>query len=302
MAYHNVKNFVMDVMAFSKKGIALATLAGGLLIFGLKLSAYYLSGSIALLSDALESVVNIVASGMVLYAVWLSDTPADRDHNYGHQKVENISGLVEGILILVAAVLIAEKAVVRLLNPAELANLNLALAVSLLATILNGLLSWMLIRASRRYGSMALEGDSKHLLSDVLSSMAVVAGLAVASLTGWAFLDSALAIGVSLLLAKMGVTLIRRASTELMDQSCPREESRIIELLKKHEYLFIDFHDIKTRRSGNRVFAELHLTVRGEKTVEEAHSLTDHLEEDLQREMPELTITIHIETPARKPE
>lgn len=296
------KTFMMDVMAFSKKGIALATLAGGLLIFGLKLSAYFLSGSIALLSDALESVVNIVASGMVLYAVWLSDTPADRDHNYGHQKVENISGLVEGILILVAAVLIAEKAVGRLLNPAELANLNLALAVSLLATILNGLLSCMLLRASRRYGSMALEGDSKHLLSDVLSSMAVVAGLAVASLTGWAFLDSALAIGVSLLMAKMGVTLIRRASTELMDQSCPREESRIIELLKKHEYLFIDFHDIKTRRSGNRVFAELHLTVKGEKTVEEAHSLTDHLEEDLQREMPELTITIHIETPARKPE
>lgn len=288
-------------MAFSKKGIASATLTGGLLIFGMKLSAYFLSGSIALLSDALESVVNIVASGMALYAVWLSDSPADRDHNYGHQKVENISGLVEGILIVVAAALIAEKAVERLQKPAGLANLNLALAVSLAATALNGLLSWMLMRASRRYGSMALEGDSRHLFSDVLSSLAVVVGLAVASFTGWIFLDSVLAIGVALLLAKMGVALIRKASTELMDQSCPQEEARIIELLRKHEYLFVDFHDIKTRRSGNRVFAELHLTVKGEKTVEEAHGLTDHLEEDLQREMPELTITIHIETPPRRP-
>jgi cation diffusion facilitator family transporter len=284
-------------MAISKKDTALLALAGGLLIFGMKLTAYFLSGSVALLSDALESVVNIIASGMVLYAVWLSDSPADRDHNYGHQKVENISGLVEGILIMVAAVLITEKALTRLLKPAGLSNLDLALAVSLAATCLNALLSGLLLKTSRRFGSMALEGDSKHLLSDVLSSLAVVAGLAVASLTGWVFLDSALAIGVALLLARMGAGLIRKASTGLMDQSCPQEEARIIDLLRKHEYLFVDFHDIKTRRSGNRVFAELHLTVKGDKTVEEAHRLTDHLEEDLQREMPEVSLTIHIEAP-----
>ncbi len=287
-------------MSITKKGMALFTLAGGLVIFGMKLAAYFLSGSVALLSDAMESVVNIIASGIMLYAVYLADSPADRSHNYGHQKVENISSLIEGFLIIVAAVLITEKAIVRLLRPVDLFNVNLALVVSLAATALNGLLSWMLIRTARRFGSIALEGDSKHLLSDVLSSVAVVAGLMVAKLTGWAFLDSALAIGVALLLVQMGIDLIKKSSTELMDQSCPEEEARIIELLKKHDGLYVDFHDIKTRRSGNRVFAELHLTVKGDKTVEEAHNLTDHLEEDLQNEMPEVSITIHVETPPKK--
>jgi cation diffusion facilitator family transporter len=286
-------------MSITKKGMAIFTLAGGLAIFGMKLAAYFLSGSVALLSDAMESVVNIIASGIMLYAVYLADSPADRSHNYGHQKVENISSLIEGFLIIVAAVLITEKAIVRLLRPVDLFNVNLALVVSLAATALNGLLSWMLIRTARRFGSIALEGDSKHLLSDVLSSVAVVAGLLVAKFTGWAFLDSVLAIGVALLLVKMGIDLVKRSSTGLMDQSCPEEEARIIELLKNHEYLFVDFHDIKTRRSGNKVFAELHLTVKGDKTVEEAHNVTDHLEEDLQKEMPELSITIHIETPPK---
>jgi len=287
-------------MSITKKGMALFTLAGGVVIFGMKLTAYFLSGSVALLSDAMESIVNIIASGMMLYAVYLSDSPADSTHNYGHQKVENISSLIEGFLIIVAAVLITEKAIIRLFHPVELLNVNIALLVSLAATALNGLLSFMLIKTARKFGSMALEGDSKHLLSDVLSSVAVVIGLGVAKLTGWAFLDSALAIGVALLLVKMGIDLVRKSSTELMDQSCPEEEARIIELLKNHEYLFVDFHDIKTRRSGNKVFAELHLTVRGDKTVEEAHNLTDHLEEDLQKEMPEVSLTIHVEAPHNK--
>jgi len=287
-------------MSLTKKGMALFTLAGGLVIFGMKLAAYFMSGSVALLSDAMESIVNIIASGVMLYAVYLADSPADRSHNYGHQKVENISSLIEGFLILVAAVLITEKAIDRLFHPIELFNVNLALIISLAATGLNGLLSWMLIRTARRFNSLALEGDSKHLLSDVLSSVAVVAGLLVAKFTEWAFLDSALAIGVALLLVKMGFDLIRKSSTGLMDQSCPEEEARIIEILKKHDGLFVDFHDIKTRRSGNKVFSELHLTVKGDKTVEEAHNLTDHLEEDLQSEMPEVSITIHVETPPKK--
>jgi len=287
-------------MSITKKGMAIFTLAGGLVIFGMKLAAYFLSGSVALLSDAMESIVNIIASGVMLYAVYLADSPADRTHNYGHQKVENISSLIEGFLIVVAAVLISEKAIGRLLHPIALFNVNTALIVSLAATGLNGLLSWMLIKTAHKFGSIALEGDSKHLLSDVLSSIAVVVGLMVAKFTGWAFLDSALAIGVALLLVKMGIELIKKSSTELMDQACPEEEARIIEILKKHDGLFVDFHDIKTRRSGNKVFAELHLTVKGEKTVEEAHNLTDHLEEDLQKELPEVSMTIHVETPQKK--
>lgn len=287
-------------MGINKKFMAIVTLAGGLLIFALKITAYFMSESVALLSDALESVVNIIASGMMLYAVYISDSPADSTHNYGHQKVENISSLIEGLLIIVAAVLITEKAIVRLFHPVELSNVNAALFVSLAATLLNGLLSFMLIKTARKYGSLALEGDSKHLLSDVLSSLAVVSGLALAKVAGWFFLDSALAVMVAVLLVKMGYDLVRKSSHGLMDQSCPEEEARIAELLKNHDDLFLDFHDIKTRRSGNRVFAELHLTVKGDKTVEEAHDLTDHLEEDLRKEFPEISLTIHIEAPYSK--
>ena len=284
-------------MSITKKNAAWMTLTGGLVIFVLKLAAYFLSGSVALLSDALESIVNLLASGMMLYAVYLSEEPADRTHNYGHQKVENISSLIEGILILVAAVMIAEKAVGRLIRPAALTNVNVALIISLAATSLNGLLSWLLLRTARKFGSLALEGDSKHLLSDVLSSAAVVVGLAVAKLTGWYFLDSALALAVSGLLIKMALELMKKSSTGLMDQSCPEEETRIIEVLKRHDQLFVDYHDIKTRRSGNRVFAEFHLSVKGDKTVEEAHNLTDHLEEELGQELPEVSLTIHVEPP-----
>ena len=284
-------------MSITKKTVAWLALAGGFVIFGMKLAAYFLSGSVALLSDAMESIVNLLASGLMLYAIYLSDKPPDRSHNYGHQKVENISSLTEGLLIMVAAALIAEKAVDRLITPSELTNINAALIISLAATSLNGLLSWLLLKTSRKFGSLALEGDSKHLFSDVLSSVAVAAGLALAKLTGWYFLDSALALAVTVLLFKMAVDLIKKSSTGLMDQSCPDEEARIIEVIKRHDQLFVDFHDIKTRRSGSKVFAEMHLSVKGDKTVAEAHKLTDHLEEELNQELPEVSLTIHVEPP-----
>ncbi len=284
-------------MIITTINVAWLTLAGGLVIFGLKLAAYFLSGSVALLSDALESIVNLLASGMMLYAVYLSVEPADRNHNYGHQKVENISSLIEGLLIFVAAVMISEKAVGRLIRPAELTSINLALLISLAATALNGLLALLLLKTSQKFGSLALEGDSKHLFSDVLSSVAVALGLVLAKFTGWFFLDSVLALVVSVLLIKMAIELIKKSSTGLMDQACPVEEARIVEVLKRHDQLFVDFHDIKTRRSGNLVFAEFHLSVKGEKTVEEAHNLTDHLEQELSQELPEVRLTIHVETP-----
>jgi len=210
--------------------------------------------------------------------------------------VENISSLVEGLLIFVAAVLIAEKALGRLIRPAELTNINAALIISLAATSLNGLLAWLLLKTSRKFGSMALEGDSKHLLSDVLSSLAVALGLVLAKCTGWYFLDSTLALAVSVLLIKMAFELIKKSSSGLMDQSCPDGEARIVEVLKRHDRLFVDFHDIKTRRSGSKIFAEVHLSVKGDKTMEDAHNLADHLEQELKQELPEVSLTIHMET------
>lgn len=280
----------------NKKTVVIYTVIGGVVIFGVKMAAYFMSGSIALLSDALESIANILASLMMAFAVHLSETPADDEHKYGHQKVENISSLTEGLLILFAAILIVEKAIARLLNPVALHNINLSLGISVLATIMNAGLSWFLIRAGRKYGSIALEGDAKHLLSDVFSSLAVVIGLLVAEFTGWFFIDSILALLAAVVLGQMAINLVRKSATGLMDQSCPAEESKIIEVLSRHKGQFLDFHAIKTRKSGNQIYAELHLSVVGDKTVIEAHQFTDHIEAELKKEMPQVILTIHVET------
>jgi len=288
------------MLRMDKKKIAVTAVAGGLLVFLMKLSAYLLSGSIALLSDAFESIVNIIASCMMFYAVSLAGNPADDTHNYGHEKVENISSLIEGVLIIFAAVVIVGKSLMRLCTPVPLDHVGLALAISCAATVINGVLARGLLTVSRAEGSIALEGDAKHLLSDVVSSAAVVAGLLLAQLTGWLALDPLLAIGVSFLLGKMGVQLILKSSHGLMDQACPQEETRIVAILRQHHKQFVDFHDIRTRRSGNKVFAELHLSMRAKMTVDESHRFTEHIEHDVRTEMPNVFLTIHVEPPQRK--
>jgi len=276
------------LVGMDKHRAALTVVLAGLAIFGFKLIAYFMSGSVALLSDALESIVNIVASVMMLLSVRISVKPADRTHNYGHQKIENISCLIEGILVLLAAFFIVKTAIDRLFISVELRSLDQAVGVSLFATALNGVLSWFLFRIARETGSLALEGDAKHILSDVFSSTGVAAGLFIASYTGLDFIDPVLALAVAALVLKMGLELILKACRGLMDQSCPEEEAKIIEVLDRHQSRFIDFHNVKTRRSGNYVFAELHLSLEGELTVKEAHDLTDHLEERLREELSDV--------------
>jgi cation diffusion facilitator family transporter len=283
-----------------KQRAAITAVIGGLAIFGIKLLAYFISDSVALLSDALESIVNIAASVLMLFSVRISEIPADRNHEYGHQKVENISSFVEGVLILIAAFLIVQAAAGRLFKPVELRSLDLALGASFFATALNGGLSWFLSRTAGETGSLALEGDAKHLLSDVLSSVGVIAGLLVANFTGWSFMDPVLAIVVAALVFRIGLGLMLKASGGLMDYSCPEEETKIIEVIGRHKSQYIDFHNVKTRRSGDRVFSELHLSVDASLTVEAAHELTDHLEEELRAELPEVSLTIHVEPPAVK--
>lgn len=283
-----------------KRRAALMALAGGIFIFALKLVAWALSGSVALLSDALESVVNLVASGMMLISVIVSERPADESHQYGHEKVESISMLVEGGLIVTAGLFIVYEALGRFNEPTALTGVGLALGISLFATALNGLLSWYLSKTAEETKSLALEGDAMHLLSDVVSSLGVAAGLYVASLTGWTVLDPILAILVSVLVFKMGLELFSKASQGLMDRSAPEEEARIREIMEGHQSLFVGFHDVKTRRSGGRVYAELHLSMDGSATVQESHDFVDHLEEDLRNELPDVTITIHVEPSKRE--
>jgi cation diffusion facilitator family transporter len=176
-------------------------------------------------------------------------------------------------------------------------ELNVAIAISMLATALNAGLSWLLIKTAKSQGSAALEGDAKHLFSDVVSTSGVWIGLFVAQLTGWSFLDSILAFAVAALIIRMGTKLVMKSSNRLMDQSCITEEKKIKEILGRHAFQFIDFHDLKTRRHGNQVFAELHLSVDGSLSVKESHDLTEQLEEELKEEQPNIKLTIHVEPP-----
>ena len=280
-----------------KKQAALITLICGIAIFGIKLVAYSVSNSVALLSDALESIVNIAASGLMFFSVCVSERAPDSSHKYGHEKIEDISSLVEGIFIIVAAFFIIYTAAGRLFEPAELFELDVAIAISMFATALNAGLSWLLIKTAKSQGSAALEGDAKHLFSDVVSTAGVWIGLFVAQITGWSFLDSILAFAVAALIIRLGTGLVMKSSNRLMDQSCIAEEKKIKEILGRHAFQFIDFHDLKTRRHGNQVFAELHLSVDGSLSVKESHDLTEQLEKELKEEQPNINLTIHVEPP-----
>ena len=278
-----------------KRHAALIAIFGGLTVLLIKLIAYFVSDSVALLSDALESIVNIAASGLMLFSVWVSEKPPDESHNYGHQKIEDISSMIEGLFIVAAAILIVYAASGRLYSGVLPIQIDLAIGISIVATALNGGLSWFLARTAKKSGSAALEGDSKHLLTDVISSAAVWIGLFIVSLTGWGPIDAILAFIVAALVARMGLSLIFKSSQHLMDKSCEVEEAKIREVLLRHKFRFIDFHDVKTRRNGDQVFCELHLSVDGSLSVSDAHDLTDHLESELKAELPNANLTIHVE-------
>lgn len=278
-----------------KQRTALTAIIGGILIFALKMYTWLISGSIALLSDALESIVNILASLMMYWSIKMSEKPPDQSHPYGHQKVENLSCAIEGLLVLLAAVLIAQAAYGRLYNPVELVGLDTAMVLSLVATAGNGVLAWILMRSSKETGSMALEGDAKHLLSDVLSSGGVVVGLFIGQQLDMPILDPVMALIVSVIVLKMGGELLYKAGRELMDESCPVTEEKVRDVMDRHQHQFVDYHDLKTRKSGEKVYAELHLSVDGQMSVQEAHDFTDHLEEDLEVDVSNVVITIHVE-------
>jgi len=285
-----------------KRGIAATAIVGGVAIFGIKLYSYYISGSVALLSDALESIVNIVASIMMYISIRISEQPPDDNHRYGHQKIENISCFTEGALIIVAGALIGRAAINRLLEPVTLVSMDLAIVLSLFATALNGLLSWLLMKKAEETRSMALEGDAKHLFSDVVSSIGVAFGLFLGQYLGIPVLDPLMAIIVAFMVLRLGIGLVYKSGCGLMDESCPEIEEKIRKLMDRHKSQFVDYHNLKTRRSGDRVFAELHLSVDGGFSVQDAHDFTDHLEWDVENELPDVDLIIHIETPRKKVE
>ena len=270
-------------------GVALGVLA-------LKFLAYRLTGSVALLSDALESIINVVASGAALLALWVAARPADANHPYGHTKAEYLSAVAEGVLIVLAAVGILRLAVPDLFAPHPVEAAWLGLGVNVLASLINGVWASVVIRAGRRSRSPALLADGQHLLTDVVTSVGVVAGVVLALLSGWAILDPLLAIFVALNILWSGWGLLSRSVGGLMDAGVDSPtEARIRQAMSEHADGALEMHDLRTRTSGAVTFIDFHLVVPGEMSVREAHTICDRLEDALRAELEDVQVTIHVE-------
>lgn len=275
---------------------ALLSLAAALVTITLKLIAWYLTGSVGLLSDALESVVNVVAAAATLWLLYLSARPPDDRYAYGYSKAEYFASAFEGALILVAAVAITWTAVVRLLHPQPLEQVGIGLAVSLVATTINFGVARVLLRAARRYNSIALEADSHHLMTDVWTSVGVVVAVLAVGISGWMWLDPLIAIAVAVNIVFTGVSLLRRSAFGLMDQSLPPESvARIDAVLAGHRGEDVEFHAIRTRAAAGRSFVSMHVLVPGAWTVQRGHDLVERLEHEIATAVPGTTVFTHIE-------
>jgi cation diffusion facilitator family transporter len=270
-------------------GAALATLA-------LKFTAYALTGSVGILSDALESFVNLAGALIALTALKIAARPADKTHPYGHDKAEYFSSGVEGTLILVAAASIAYTAIKRLLQPVPLEQLGWGVLVTGSASLLNFIVARALLSASKRYDSITLEADARHLLTDVWTSVGVISGLLALALTGWQWLDPLIALAVAGHIIITGISLVRRSVDGLMDYNLPADELAQLEgILKTHHDQFVAYHRLRARKSGPRRFIDLHLVVPGTQSVQAAHDLCERLEAEIEATLPNASVTIHVE-------
>ena len=283
-------------MSFTRR-MAVLSVAASIVTLALKFSAYLLTGSVGLLSDALESVVNLAAGLMAFTALTIVAQPADAGHPYGHDKAEYFSSGFEGALILVAAGTIIYTAVQRLLHPGPLEGLGIGLTVSLAASAVNFGVSRLMMSAARKYDSITLEADAQHLMTDVWTSVGVVGGLFIVVLApGLYVLDSVVAILVALNIVWTGVGLIRRSIGGLMDGSLPPAELALIDAgIKAAVGDRAYYHSLLTRKSASRRFAELHLVLPGPTTLVAAHDLTIAVERECQARLPNLAITVHCE-------
>lgn len=276
--------------------LAVGSIVIGIAVLALKYIAYLLTGSVALLSDAIESIVNVVTAVIALLAIRWSAMPADAGHPYGHHKAEYFSAVVEGVLIIVAALAILREAYLGYLASKILDAPWQGLAVNGLAGLINAVWSWMLIRQGRRHKSPALVADGRHLLADVFSSVGVLGGVALAALTGWAVLDPALAAAVALHILWSGWRLMKESVGGLMDEAVPPEAlARIREIISANADGAIEAHDLRSRHAGRMKFVDFHLVVPGSMSVAAAHEICDRLERAIKAEFGDALISVHVE-------
>ena len=262
----------------------------------LKGGAYLITGSVGLLSDAFESLVNLLAAVIAFVALSVAARPADEDHAYGHNKAEYFSSGFEGGLILVAAVSIAYLAVRRLLQPQAIEAAGEGLAISAAASVVNLAVARVLFRAGRRHDSIALEADAHHLMTDVWTSVAVIAGVGAAALTGWRPLDPLVALAVAANIVRTGVQLLRRSALGLLDTALPEAtRKQIVAVLDAHASDGVHYHALRTRQAGRWRFISFHVLVPGDWSVQRGHDLLEHIEDEVRARVPLSTVFTHLE-------
>lgn len=269
--------------------------AGAIVILALKGVAYLLTGSIGLLSDAAESLVNLVAAAVLLIALNVSRAPPDYEHPYGHTKAEYLSAVLEAALIMVAAGLIGWSALQRILSPQELENVRAGLTVAVIAALVNGALALYLFRVAAKERSEALRANASHLLTDVFTSAGVIAAVLLVELTGWQLLDPLVALLVAVNIVRVGVGVMRRSISNLLDQRLPDEEESIIIRVLERTPAIKGFHRLRTRRSGRARFAEVDVFVDPAMSVADSHALVGKVEDQIHAELDDLVTTIHVE-------
>ena len=280
----------------TRQKLALASIAIAIVVLGLKYAAYHVTGSVALYSDALESIINVATALVALYAIRISLQPADAEHPYGHSKAEYLSAVLEGALIVVAALLILREAYFAYLTPRRIEAPALGLAINAGASTLNAIWAFVLIRQGRALRSHALQADGHHLMADVVTSIGVLVGLVAAIATGIPQLDPALAAFVALNILWSGWKVMRESVGGLMDQAAPPETlARIRDLISANAEGAIEAHDLRTRHAGRMTFVDFHLVVPGTLNVSDAHDICDRIERAIRDEYEGALVTIHVE-------
>ena len=284
------------MLSTSLKRYAYLSIAAALATILLKGVAWWLTGSVGLLSDALESFVNLAGASMALAMLSLAEAPADDTHAHGHGKAEYFSSAFEGFLILVAAVSIGYAAVDRLLHPQAIESVGIGLVMSVVASLINLATARTLMAVGRKHNSITLEADAHHLFTDVWTSAGVILGVGLVWLTGWLWLDPVIALLVAANIVWAGWQLLHRSASGLMDESIPEEQIKAVEaVLENYRQQGLDFHALRTRQAGMRAFITLHVLVPGAWTVQQGHDWLERIEADIMRAVPRVHVTTHLE-------
>lgn len=272
------------------------SIAAALVTISLKVGAFLITGSVGLLSDAAESLVNLVGAVVALVMLTIASRPPDEEHAYGHDKAEYFSSGVEGTLIFIAAIAIAWAAIPRLFNPQPIESAGIGLVIAGIASVINFGVSRVLMRAGKKYNSITLEADAQHLMTDVWTSVGVIVGVAAVAVTGWYILDPLIALAVAGNIVWTGYHLIRRSVLGLMDTVLPPEELKQVNaILEKYKTQGVAFHALRSRESGARRFVSMHVLVPGEWTVQRGHALLEQIEAEIRAAIPAVTVFTHLE-------